>query len=284
LPPPSSPASLRRIPQRAACPAFRGLACPQLAMDFQAAPTAVVATQLRRPSTPTALGFGLDMVQATSCEVGMAPPTPTNSSRRNSDAAVVMMPRSSRSMRMNVLHARNAEEVDAVVLPLEPELLQNRPLTPASASGPVSRRASFVGVAMLSSEVMQGSAQTWVTNGLSTPKNSDRRDIIGSVQQNIPLWRGSAVAAEAPRSPVTSPVTFMSSPPRPASRMGYVRPEVPMAPKSVFTCVQAVPVCAPADVAAPVLMLSPSRPATADTSERKWRPMPIEVDPASSWP
>jgi len=246
---------------------------PQLVMDFQAAPAFSVAPQLQRPCTPTALGFGLDMAQAMpSFEAGMAPPTPTNSCRRSADAAVVMMPRSSRSMRQHVLQARTAEEVDAVGEPelLGSSLLLSRAMTPSSSSTPTARRASFLGVAALGSEVVQGSAGiTWVANGLSTPKNADRRDLTGSVQQNVPLWRGSAVAMEASQPTVN----LLSSPTRPQSRMGYTRRDsVPMAPTSVFTCAQAAPVCVPADV----------RPSTADTSERKWRPMPIEVDPGAS--
>lgn len=273
LPPPASPASLRRVPRQAACPAFRGVAVPQLAVDFQAAPTVSMTTQLQRPCTPTALGFGLDMAQAMpSSDAGMAPPTPTNSCRRSSDAAVVMMPRSSRSMRQHVLQARNAEEVDAVA---EPELLGSsmmlaRQMTPSSSSTPAARRASFSGVVSLGSEVVQGSVGSmWNTNGLSTPKNSDRRDLAGSVQQNVPLWRGSAVATEA----YQPTLNLISSPTRPASRMGYTRRDsVPMAPTSVLTVAQAAPVCVKEEV----------RPSTADSSERKWRPMPIEVDPGAS--
>lgn len=207
---------------------------------------------LRRPGTPSALGFGLEFAQAPSAgyETGMAPPTPTNSIRRATNANVLMMPRSNRSMRHNVLQARNAEEIDTVPLAPQPALLPSRPAT-ATASGVSStlmeRRAALLGGGLsLGADVMQTSTSTWVANGLSTPKNRDRRDLTGSVECMAPLWRGSAsdmvpLHVQAARPPM------MTSPPR-GTQCGYARPDLPMSPTLTMS--------SPVHCASPTLMMS----------------------------
>lgn len=211
---------------------------------------------LKRPSTPSALGFGLEFAQGNATgetNLGVAPPTPTNSSRRDSNGTRLMMPRSSRSMRHNVLQARNAEEIDSVPLPLPPQL-SVRPATSSStpSGGLQERRAAMLGVTTLGSDVMQNSVSTWVTAGLCTPKNTDRRDMARSVDQMIPLWRGSAADVLIGGAVVRSPVAMLQSPPQASSPVymvaspqqglhGYPRADapLPMAVSPMMTCTQA---------------------------------------------
>merc|ERR1712205_220855 len=123
-------------------------------------------SQLKRPSTPSALGFGIEFAQASVsvCETGIAPPTPTNSSRRDSNGLRLMLPRSSRSMRQLVIQARGAEEVDSMGV----AKMFNRPATSSGTpSSGMERRAARLGVAALSSEVVTTPVPTFVANGLS---------------------------------------------------------------------------------------------------------------------
>lgn len=152
-------------------------------------------------------------------------------------------------MRQCVLQARNAEEVDTVPIAAD---LNIRPATSSGTpSNSMRRRATFTGVAALGSEVMQNSVAPWVANGLCTPKNSDRRDLTGSVEQMMPLWRGSAsemlqVAARPHATLVSSPThcaqmqPMASSPPQMQTTLVssptccvqtcYPRPDLPSSP------------------------------------------------------
>lgn len=248
---PPSPAGIRRF-QRRGLDLQTLQAAPLGASVFAMAMPSPAS--LKRPSTPSALGFGLDFGQApaSASESGMAPPTPTNSSRATSDQRTMMMPRSSRSMRQNVLQARGAEEVDAVALPIE------MPARPATSSG-MAARAGFVGVASLGTEVVSTSVttSTWIANGLSTPKNLDRRDLNGSVEQMIPLWRGSASDAAPLHVLASRPQTALVSSPTHTVQLqrGY-----PTAPSPPMNRMQAPSLCeedAGIIVAAPLLMGTP---------------------------
>lgn len=146
-------------------------------------------------------------------------------------------------MRQNVLQARNvAEEADAAVTALE---LQ-RPATSCGVSTPSgvsARRPSFV--VTLGQEAMQAPVTTWVPNALSTPKNCDRRDMVGSVESMTPLWRGSgaeslhfAVARQA--APVmTSPTGGMTMGYPRADGLAMTMPVAPATPSSLSIRAQA---------------------------------------------
>jgi hypothetical protein len=163
------------------------------------------------------------------CEV--LPPTPTNSNRRlDSTVQRLMMPRSNRSMRQNVLQARVAEEADAVPIALEGP---SRPSTATGSNASVERRAAKKVPFSLGAEHIATPVSTWTANGQCTPKNGDRRDILGSVEQCLPLWRGSAAVIDHGSGYVirpASPASVFAYSPRPESYTGYSREGVPAAP------------------------------------------------------
>jgi len=145
-------------------------------------PVAVLSDEvLGSPGSPGNAGSpSNEAFDATS--VGGWPSSRTN--RRNAHQAVfgnggsVMMPRSSRSIRHSVSQARGAVTsspvLDTVVM-----MPVNHPSTPSM----VRRMPPSLGADVTSS--------TGTASWLVTPKNSDSRDMNGSVQMMAPLWRGS---------------------------------------------------------------------------------------------
>jgi len=132
--------------------------------------------------------------------------TPKNSERQG----IVMMPRSSRSMRNTVTLSRDCEQpVPAPALaPGSPAMSPtNVQLSSSSiwvAATPSQRRPGLN--ISLGTEDAQTSIERWTGAAMSTPKNIDRRDMSGSVLLGTPLWRGSAAAtapsfAQVPQTP-----------------------------------------------------------------------------------
>mmetsp|Transcript_18202 Transcript_18202/g.57844 ORF Transcript_18202/g.57844 Transcript_18202/m.57844 type:complete len:428 (-) Transcript_18202:146-1429(-) len=170
-----------------------------------------------RPATPLAVEVGDEPSGGHRAELA----TPKHSDRRGSGNMRVMLPRSSRSIRNNVLQARGTEETDIV-----PDLTQ-QPVPPSGPTTPAGRRKAPVPV--LGEDVMGGAASNWSCGPMATPKNGERRDMTASVQLMTPLWRGSGItpmgaevsraAATKEHGPMVSP-TGMVQVVRPGSSQG----------------------------------------------------------------
>jgi len=159
--------------------------------ELLARPSSAAAGTLRRGTPVASLAMESTEEAVSSGDPGV-PQSPRNSTRQDSSGAV-MMPRSSRSIRNSVVQTRYVGQATAVAAQGPPPQTIRRPSL--SLSSPPSATPAPV-----DTEAAQ-SAGVWAS-GLATPKNSDRRDLNGSVQLMVPLWRGSAVEVAAPKHEV----------------------------------------------------------------------------------
>lgn len=121
--------------------------------------------------------------------------TPSAVTTPSGCSSVQVMPNNSHAQRLHaaappepVVHPVSPPVAAASILrrsptPLGTEVLQTA-ATPAAGT-PLRRSPT-----PLSVEVAPNAVVSWMS--VATPKNSDRRDLNGSMQLNAPLWRGSA--------------------------------------------------------------------------------------------
>lgn len=190
-----------------------------------------------------------DVADAAECHVPGSLPTPTNADRK------IMMARSSRSVRGNVLVSRfDREEAQLCAssnggCAAAPPQTQAAPATaalsgscdvgepprpitapPAPSAGaqtPFRRKLSNPALGV---EVVQvpGGTASWDSGPLAAPKNGDRRDLGGSLRMGTPAFRGSGAAPPgvgcgAGTAPLASPVVLAA--PRTSSSVGRCTPK-----------------------------------------------------------
>jgi len=205
---------------------------------------AVPAGQVAAPGTSARCGVHVAPLEfrddsGAACQLSILP-TPKNSERGSSGCVRVMMPRSSHSMRHNVIQARGGEQADVV----SDNLAQP---SPAAGCGTPSRRGA-VGVPTALGDEVEHSTVRWDSGPLATPKNGERRDLSGSVQLMAPLWRGSGAA----------PAPMPSAPAREAHSGGQVASQV-QAPSPIGF--------APAPPAQPAVIRRPPTPMCQEVME-----------------
>mmetsp|Transcript_44391 Transcript_44391/g.128323 ORF Transcript_44391/g.128323 Transcript_44391/m.128323 type:complete len:364 (-) Transcript_44391:84-1175(-) len=135
--------------------------------------------------------------------------TPTNADRK------IMLARSTRSIRGNVLAARATPDQAAEDLPPDgrcPPSMPPRPSTSSSCVATPSSASVFrrKGSAPTLAAANVGSGgHSWDAGPLATPMNGDRRDLNASMVMGTPAFRGSA---QTPSGLTASPAAIVAAP------------------------------------------------------------------------